>query len=347
MLKSERRSSQKSFQPTESPTLWRGEASAEGDAIEVADTERDALVESATEGSAAEGESVDVDESANSSDAENAGAESESDRSSGDAGGDEEGTAQEAADAEGESSDHSGNRLQLVTEADPQQSQRRVLAKVYGDDRRMNERRWAVGGSPRRCHTCSTPIPPQAEYYGTLEPTRIPEDDSKLAEVSALFDRYDYCCACYEGGAGGHAFAYWKGHMDAPQREPRKVVNLAALLVYFQHLAAVEAAASRPTPDADGDDGEGTEGTDSGHIDSGHIDEDLNDEDAFDGDFERQQEARERAAIVAALPRIDGDDARLMRYLLALFLIRKRVLKWGASSPRCVGGGRSEEQSAP
>ncbi len=225
---------------------------------------------------------------------------------------DEEDSPQETGDpqVEEESPEGSGEppasepeRMSLVSDADASFVNRRVVAKVYGDDRRLEDRRWAVGGSVRRCHCCEQAIDPSSEFYATLTAAQIPDDDNRLAEVSALFDRYDYCCRCYEEGKAEHAFAYWKSVMDAPQREPRKIVNLSALLVYFQHLVALEVQEPTTAEENDGD------------LES-------------EGDFESQERARERASILAALPKIDGRDAELMRYLLALFLIRKRVLKW-------------------
>ena len=153
------------------------------------------------------------------------------------------------------------------------------------------------GGSPRLCSACEVAIAPQAEFYATLRSAEIPAEDARMEEVSALFERHDFCGSCYESGAAEPTFAYWKSVMDAPTREPRKIVNLAALLVYFQHLGPSDDSPQEPT----------TEQEDQ---------------------FEAEDRAREREAVLAALPQMEDTDAELMRYLLALFLIRKRVLRW-------------------
>ena len=55
------------------------------------------------------------------------------------------GPAEESADDSSGASE-GDPKVSIVSEAESAPSNRKVLAKIYGDDRRGDERRWAVGG---------------------------------------------------------------------------------------------------------------------------------------------------------------------------------------------------------
>ena len=156
----------------------------------------------------------------------------------------------------------------------------RILAKLYEDEQKGEAPgRWAVGVTRRSCHQCGQELTPGSSFHSTLSAAPIPADDTRLADVSELFERHDYCQACFAEIPREEAFAHWKSLVDAPTHAPRKTVNLSALLAYFVHLGEARRDPEDPGPPLDA-------------------------------------------------PQMSEQASARVRYLLALFLVRKRVLRW-------------------
>lgn len=170
---------------------------------------------------------------------------------------------------------------------------RTVFARLYEDEQKIDTRsRWSVGGAHRVCHDCSETLADGALLYSTLVASQVDPSEQPFRDVSELFERLDFCEACFGKLSEENSFAFWKSIADPPPRPPQKILNLAALLAYFRHLA--------PEPEV-GDE----------------------DPDAAAPESEGRQDAPQ-----FAFPTVESADAEPLRYLLGLFLVRKRVLRW-------------------
>jgi len=145
---------------------------------------------------------------------------------------------------------------------------------------------------------------------------------------SELFVRRDYCEECFAASPPAISFAHWRSILPPPPGGVRKVVNLASLLAHFHALVETPAAEEddpasdiRSSPLGAVETGRGgSEGLPAG--DSG-------------SDASRPAEARAR-----------------LSYLLALFLVRRRMLRWegveaGILRLRCRESDRPVELAVP
>ncbi|MCI0650995.1 MAG: hypothetical protein L0Z55_03850 [Planctomycetes bacterium] len=167
--------------------------------------------------------------------------------------------------------------------------QSKVFARLYEEDERVDGRaRWSIGDARRQCWACAALLAERAEFHtalflaGTLEPA------DQVGVAAELFERRDYCARCFPAVPLESRFAHWRGTIPASETPPKKIVNLTALLAYFERLApatAVEAGAASAPPGA-------------------------------------SEQAPIRLASGLAISRA------LLRFLLALFLVRKKALRW-------------------
>ncbi len=178
-------------------------------------------------------------------------------------------------------------------------SQRPAYARLKEEQERVaGGGRWSVDGSRRCCHRCGEEILRGTQFWTVLRPA---EQEPQAGEgVAAYFSRQDHCESCLESLPPEQHFARWKTSIPAPEGPPRRIVNLASLHATFLSL-----------------------------IDSG--------QDSTAGDAASQDESGEQknepqtepvpGAVGGLLISREADRARLA-YLLALFLVRKRALRW-------------------
>ncbi len=158
---------------------------------------------------------------------------------------------------------------------------RQVLARLYELEQRIDgPKQWSVGESRRVCSTCGLKFPDSTPFHTVLCPPRLCSSkaarlQSRYPEVSALFERLDYCERCFSAVPVEESYAHWMSVLPEPPEPPHKSLNLETLLNLFQSMVG----------------------------------------------------ASEEPAELAAEPQMKQGDLH-MRYLLGLFLVRKRVLRW-------------------
>ena len=164
--------------------------------------------------------------------------------------------------------------------------------------------RWSVESTRRRCCRCDQPLPDHDTFHTVLEPASAEQlGDEEEREV---FVRRDYCEGCFVENPPETFFAHWRRILPPPAGGPRKIVNLASLLAHWHTLVETPAIHD---PDATLDGQEGIVG-ESGVAENSTPD------------------ASEGAAPPKLhLPTLSPPRLRLA-YLLALFLVRRRMLKW-------------------
>ncbi len=153
--------------------------------------------------------------------------------------------------------------------------------------------RWSIDASRRSCHRCQQQI-----HRGTPFWTVLSEADPDQAGdgVAAFFSRQDHCEACIERMEQEPFFARWKTTVPAEEGPPARIVNIASLHATFLSLVELDGAASDTVePAADPDD----------PLNSG-------------------QDSDSRPSLEVS----DSADRTRIAYLLALFLVRKRALRW-------------------
>jgi hypothetical protein len=177
--------------------------------------------------------------------------------------------------------------------------------------------RWSVDSTRRRCCRCESVLADQHVFHSVLEPPPpdLPDDDQEL------FARRDYCESCFSTDPPQHIFAHWRAVLPPPPGGVRKIVNLASLLAHFHGL--VETPGRSDSKDEKGP------------------------EEAA-ASVAADPVAAERVSVGRGL-----SPARLrLAYLLSLFLVRRRMLKWeglegGILSLRCKESDRTLELSVP
>jgi len=162
---------------------------------------------------------------------------------------------------------------------------------------------WSVDGSRRICHSCQQEIVRGTWFWTVLRPA---EQEPVAADgVAAFFCRQDHCEACIDSLKDEQYFARWRTSVPAPEGPPRRIVNLASLFATF--LSLID-----PTepPTASGE--------------------------AVEEESEQQPEEPDESEPTDQAPRAGGLSVSLqadrvrLGYLLALFLVRKKALRWQA-----------------
>lgn len=188
--------------------------------------------------------------------------------------------------------------------APPPTGGRTPFARRHDDPQRVDGGgRWSVDSTRRRCHGCGEELPEHRPFHSVLGPAPEPEPDEEggepaTREEAELFVRRDYCEACFASSPPETVFAHWRGVLPPPLHGQRKVVNLASLLAHFHTLVE--------TPG----------GTDHGDDD---LDADLDGpEDGAGGEGDAEDPA----------PADLSPERARLAYLLGLFLVRRRMLRW-------------------
>jgi hypothetical protein len=206
---------------------------------------------------------------------------------------------------------------------------RRAFARLRDEEQRVaGGGRWSVDASRRHCHHCSEEIVRGTPFWTVLAEA----DPAQAGEaVAAFFCRQDHCEGCIESLDEDPFFARWKTTVPAPEGPPRRIVNIASLHATF--LSLIDSL--------DGDEDVGTpaggvETADPGSSESpapAPTDEASAGMTSAPEEQEEQFEARNRptALEVSAV----ADRIRLA-YLLALFLVRKRALRWISHDPQSL-----------
>lgn len=153
--------------------------------------------------------------------------------------------------------------------------------------------RWSIDASRRSCHRCQQQIHRGTPFWTVLTEA---DPDQEGDGVAAFFSRQDHCEACIERLEQDPFFARWKTTVPAEQGPPVRIVNIASLHATFLSLVEPDGTASgTEQPSADPDDSH----------DSG-----------------------KNSASGPSLEVSDSADRTRIAYLLALFLVRKRALRW-------------------
>lgn len=186
---------------------------------------------------------------------------------------------------------------------------RRAFARLRDEEQRVaGGGRWSVDASRRHCHRCAEEIPRGNPFWTVLAEA---DPDQAGEAVAAFFCRQDHCEGCIESLEEDPFFARWKTTVPAPEGPPRRIVNIASLHATFLSLI-------------DSLDG----GEDSG-VPAGIRSAPKEQEEPQEEQFEARN--RPTALEVSAV----ADRIRLA-YLLALFLVRKRALRWISHDPQSL-----------
>lgn len=178
-------------------------------------------------------------------------------------------------------------------------SQRPAYARLKEERERVaGGGRWSVDGSRRCCHRCGEEIVRGTQFWTVL---RAAEEEPQAGEgVAAYFSRQDHCESCLESLPPEQHYARWKTSIPAPEGPPRRIVNLASLHATFLSLI-----------DADQDSAAGDTGSQD------QSEEEVN-----------ESEREQVPGAVGGLQISREADQQRLAYLLALFLVRKRALRW-------------------
>lgn len=230
---------------------------------------------------------------------------------------------------------------------------RRSVARLYDEEQRVDGRyRWSVGSAQPVCARCGGEIPAGTDFITALvesDPSTWP--GSAGADPLEVFERLDHCASCFATADPVRIFAFWRSVVPATAQPRRKTVNLASLRAYFDRL--LDAGAARATGVAASgavDCGAGAGGSVAGGSVDGGVDEGcraLDDygvgpfeavtagvddaeslADPVGPDSQAQREASSQGSAAAAGP----IERQVMLYLLALFLVRRRSLRWESTS---------------
>lgn len=199
--------------------------------------------------------------------------------------------------------------------------------------------RWSVDASRRRCSRCSRELPDGEILHSALVP---PPESASAEGDQVIFARGDYCEQCFEADPPQGAFAEWRTVLPPKPGGERKIVNLASLLAHFHSLVE--------TSRADDDLGDGS-------LEDGAYEDGAYEDGAFeDGVFQRgafKDGVRDDAGVSTQSGKdpLAPERARIA-YLLALFLVRRRMLRWegirgGVLSLRCRESDRPLELPVP
>ncbi|MGE4619090.1 MAG: hypothetical protein AAEJ04_04695 [Planctomycetota bacterium] len=177
--------------------------------------------------------------------------------------------------------------------------------------------RWSVDGSRRCCCDCQVEIVRGTPFWTVLRPAAA--DAGPGEGVAAFFSRQDHCESCMDNLQEGEHFARWKTSVPAPEGPPRRIVNIASLHATF--LSLLEGPRSTETS------------SEGGETESQAVEADLESGDAADppeADFTAADEESDAVEPQLGLYVSQEADRVRLAYLLALFLVRKRALRWEA-----------------
>ncbi len=183
-------------------------------------------------------------------------------------------------------------------------SPRPTFARLREEQQRVaGGGRWSVDASRRQCFRCQQEIPRGTSFWTVLAEA---DPDQAGEVVAAYFSRQDHCEGCIEDLEEDPFFARWKTSVPAPDGPPRRIVNIVSLHATFLSLMETSVTSSESADCAE------------------DTQEDLHQPDQpSDQDLESTPKPQPQGLEVSE----EADRIRLA-YLLALFLVRKRVLRW-------------------
>jgi hypothetical protein len=186
-----------------------------------------------------------------------------------------------------------------------------------GDGACVNEPTYTIQASEHRCAACAGEIVPGSEYFSTVTFADAVPDGASAEGKSFSFARRDYCVPCWPAARGPEAaeaagvFAYWKTWRPQAAAGDRRRVRFdpAVVLEFFRRLGPALGPAC-------------AEGTCPALVEAPR-----EKRDEIDAIEPRAGEIR--PALVEA-PR----EKRDVRFVLALLLLRKKVLVYEGSAVR-------------
>lgn len=195
------------------------------------------------------------------------------------------------------------------------------VARLYEEEQRIDGRfRWSVGGAQRSCRGCKERIPPHTSFSTALVAANA-EDLPGVAgpDPTEVFERCDYCRECFDQLPHERVFAHWNTCFPAPEAAPKKQVNLASLRSYFDQVAELIRDPEGEKHDAE------KQAEEAAHADDPSFEahEAAAEHHAGEPHAELEHEPHEHPP--------ESDDPQTsgaFAYLLALFLVRRRLLKW-------------------
>ncbi|MEO2149712.1 MAG: hypothetical protein ABGY15_05955 [bacterium] len=213
---------------------------------------------------------------------------------------------------------------------------RRAFARLRDEEQRVaGGGRWSVDASRRHCHRCAEEIPRGNPFWTVLAEA---DPDQAGEAVAAFFCRQDHCEGCIESLDEDPFFARWKTTVPAPEGPPRRIVNIASLHATF--LSLIDSldggedvgalAGADETADPVSSESSTPAAKDEASAGMGLAQEEQEEPQ------EEQFEARNRPPRRAALEVSAVTDRIRLAYLLALFLVRKRALRWISHDPQSL-----------
>ena len=202
---------------------------------------------------------------------------------------------------------------------------RRAFARLRDEEQRVaGGGRWSVDASRRHCHRCAEEILRGNPFWTVLAEA----DPAEAGEaVAAFFSRQDHCEGCIESLDEDPFFARWKTTVPTPEGPPRRIVNIASLHATF--LSLIDSL------DGGEDVGAAAGGDETGDRESSESSAPAGTSLAPE-EQEEQFEAQDRPSRRAALEVSAVADRIRLAYLLALFLVRKRALRWISHDPQSL-----------
>ena len=202
---------------------------------------------------------------------------------------------------------------------------RRAFARLRDEEQRVaGGGRWSVDASRRHCHRCAEEILRGNPFWTVLAEA----DPAEAGEaVAAFFSRQDHCEGGIESLDEDPFFARWKTTVPTPEGPPRRIVNIASLHATF--LSLIDSL------DGGEDVGAAAGGDETGDRESSESSAPAGTSLAPE-EQEEQFEAQDRPSRRAALEVSAVADRIRLAYLLALFLVRKRALRWISHDPQSL-----------
>ena len=215
---------------------------------------------------------------------------------------------------------------------------RRAFARLRDEEQRVaGGGRWSVDASRRHCHRCAEEILRGNPFWTVLAEA---DPDQAGEAVAAFFSRQDHCEGCIESLDEDLFFARWKTTVPAPEGPPRRIVNIASLHATFLSLIDAldgEDVGAPVAADETGDpvSSESSASAATDEVSAGVASAAQKQEEPQ----EEPQDARNRPTRRAALEVSAVADRIRLAYLLALFLVRKRALRWISHDPQSLTVG--------
>ncbi|MFN0057079.1 MAG: hypothetical protein ACKVX7_01355 [Planctomycetota bacterium] len=190
-----------------------------------------------------------------------------------------------------------------------------VYARLYEEEQKVDgPSRWSVGAGHRVCHRCQQQLAQRVQFCTVLEPAR--EVRGRSFDAAEIFERHDYCVSCFPTVTRERIFAHWKSVIPEGSGTARKTVNLASLYATFEQLsersAATESSVSCRTSTPSLPDDERDRGSDESRADA----------------------TRDETSFLNSPESVPQDHH--LGFLLALFLVRKRQLRWVSIDSNCL-----------